>query len=201
MGPIGHHRRSHIKPSRGKRAAKREKKAKAKNAQPERAKEPVATPLKPELCASIDVGFNSISRKLETFSKTTNGPNSSDPKDSAKPYTMVFVSRGNQTSTFNCHFPQMVGAATKNCSLDDKTRLIGFSRPVSDRISNSLGVLRVSSIAITKDAPGAEALWAFVKKAVPPIEVPWICGKDVHYKTTKINSIETTVGEKRVRLV
>ena len=114
---------------------------------------------------------------------------------------MVFVTRGNQASTFNCHFPQMIGAASKHLSSDEQIRLVGFSKPCSERLSTCLGVPRVSSLAIIKDAPGARALHNFVMKTVAPVEASWLNGSaDAQYLAPKINAIETTVGPKRVRV-
>lgn len=116
------------------------------------------------------------------------------------PHTMIFVARGDQSPAFNAHFPRMVGAASKNNPSDDKIRLVGFSKACSDRLSTCLGVARVSSIAVRHGAPGADALLRAVKGAVKPVDIGWLEGeRDPSYLTTKINSIETTVGTKRVK--
>ncbi|KND92215.1 hypothetical protein TOPH_03243 [Tolypocladium ophioglossoides CBS 100239] len=192
LSPIGQHRRAHIKPSKGKRAAKR--KTNSKDGERPPANAPV--PPKPEICAKVDVGFNSITKNLEELAN----PNVEPTDTPSQPYSMVFVARGNQSATFNCHFPKMICAASKNTQRDEKTRLVGFSKPCSDRLSSCLGVARVSSVAVERDAPGAEALWAFVQKAVPPIDISWFEGVgDSKYQATKIASVETTVGIKKAR--
>jgi ribonuclease P/MRP protein subunit POP3 len=188
LSPIGQHKRTHVQPSKGKRALKRKKEVSA----PEPPAEKAPRPPTPELASSIEVGFNSISRRLEAMSV----PESEEPK----PYSMVFVARGGQSSTFNCHFPQMVGAASRRLPAEDKIRLVGFSRSCSDRLSSCLGIARVSSVAIAQDAPGVSALLSVVRGVVGPVVVPWLeTPKEVNYQDTKIKSVETTVGTKRVK--
>lgn len=184
-----------MKPSKGKKAAKKERNTKESN--------PLTTeihhapqPPAPDLLQHVDVGLNSITRNLGTQSP---GPLCEDDSHGrGKKYSMVFVARGDQSSTFNCHFPTMVGAASRDLPPDDKIRLVGFSKPCSERLSNCLKVARVSSIAIEREAPGAGALWEVVKRSVKPVDVRWLDGDRVPpYLSTKINAIETTSGPKR----
>lgn len=109
---------------------------------------------------------------------------------------MVFVARGDQTAAFNCHFPLMIAASSKEAPAERKSRLVGFSKPCSERLSRCLGVARVSSVAICHDAPGAGALWDAVTAAVGPIQgADWLDGHGPpKYKAAKINAIETTIG-------
>ena len=113
---------------------------------------------------------------------------------------MVFVARGNQSSAFNGHFPKMVAAAGRRCVPDESTRLIGFSKPCSERLSSCLAVARVSSLAIVRDAPGSEALWKFVQEYVPRLDDKWLWGAQDVYKVTNIKSIETSVGLKKRKI-
>lgn len=114
---------------------------------------------------------------------------------------MIFVARGDQSSAFNCHFPQMVGVASKDLPIERKIRLVGISKPCSERLSACLGLPRVSSIAVSGDAPGAGALEEFVRKVVSPVTVHWLGTLgEAEYLPTKINPIETLVGQKKVRV-
>jgi ribonuclease P/MRP protein subunit POP3 len=188
LSPLGHHRRTHSQPSKGKRAARKAQ----KNDQTPKAL-PTGTPLPaPELAKKLDVGFNSITRSLESMSASNEEPN--------EPYAMIFVARGSQSAPFNSHFPQMTGTASKNLPPDQKIRLVGFSKPCSARISQCLGIARVSSVAILRDAPGAEALWSFVQKVVDPVEISWLkASAEPNYKETKIVTSEVPIGNKRVK--
>lgn len=152
------------------------------------------TPRSLELSASVDVGFNSITKNLGSLS------NPEEAISSRKDYSMVFVARGSQAPAFNHHFPQMVAAASRNLPEKEKIRLIGFSKPCSERIGSTLGISRVSSIAISRHAPGAEALLAVVENIVAPVDSPWLSEMpSAVYKTTQIGSEETTIGTKRVK--
>ncbi|KAF4442788.1 rnase subunit pop3 [Fusarium acutatum] len=194
LRPIGQYRQTQIKRSKGKRSSQKEKGVK-KTAQ---ASEQPPVPPMPDIEASIDVGLNSITRNLQLCSRQETESMGDEPD---RQYSMVFVARGDQASTFNCHFPQMIGAASRNTNSERKTRLVGLSKPCSERLSSCLGVPRVSSVAIRMDAPGAGVLQEFVMKKVEPIEASWLdVSSDAQYLAPKINAIETTVGPKRARV-
>ncbi|RCI14004.1 hypothetical protein L249_7999 [Ophiocordyceps polyrhachis-furcata BCC 54312] len=186
LSPIGQHRRAHATPSKGKRAAKRRRGE--MDSKDDTTSVPV--PPRPELCERVDVGFNSITRTLQDLSSDA----------SRQPYAMVFVARGNQSAAFNCHFPKMVGVKSKDYPPDEKTRLVGFSRSCSDRLSSSLGIARVSSVAVSRDAPGAAPLWDLVRRKVAPVDMVWLDdAMSAEYRATNIVSIDTTIGSKRAR--
>ncbi|PTB67812.1 hypothetical protein BBK36DRAFT_1193868 [Trichoderma citrinoviride] len=194
LKPPNTHRRLHIKPSKGKRAAKREKKTKMKVDELSDSIKMEAPPL-PELSASVDIGFNSITKTLGSLTQPSDGT-----AHSTKGYSMVFVARGSQSPAFNNHFPQMVAAASRNLPDKEKIRLVGFSKPCSERLGSVLGIPRVSSVAISPHAPGADALFALVQSTVSPVESPWLNEAAVTtYKPTRIASLETTIGAKRVK--
>ncbi|KAH7144026.1 hypothetical protein EDB81DRAFT_884619 [Dactylonectria macrodidyma] len=185
LTPLGQHRLSYTKPSKGKRAAKREKAARKTQGADE---EPPVPPM-PELNTMIDVGLNSITRTLDA-----------DSGNSDRQYSMIFVSRGDQSSPFNCHFPQIVGAGSRHLEANKKIRLVGFSKPCSERLSACLGLPRVSSVAIRTDAPGASALQELVRRTVEPVDAAWLeKTQEAKYLVTMINATEATVGPKRVR--
>lgn len=161
-------------------------------------------PPRTELAAKVDVGLGSITRTLEELCRANEGK-SAQPGPTSKPhkfYSMVFVARGNQSSAFNCHFPRMIGAASRLCPHDEAVRLVGFSKPCSDRLCSSLALARVSSVAIARDAPGAEALWKFVQKTVPPVDVSWMDEThDGRYQPTRIQTVESGGDGKRKRMI
>ncbi|OPB45108.1 hypothetical protein A0O28_0073140 [Trichoderma guizhouense] len=192
LSPIGQHRRIHTKTSKGKRAAKREKRAKSKvDEVPNSVKIP--TPPSPELSASVDVGFNSITQNLGLHTSPPDESNKSN-----KDYSMIFVARGSQSQAFNQHFPQLVAAASRNLPDKEKIRLVGFSKPCSEKLGSVLGIQRVSSVAISRHAPGADALFAVVQNLVAPVDSPWLNETPgTTYKSTQIGSVETTIGTKR----
>lgn len=182
LSPIGKHKSTHVKPSKGKRAAKRET-----------SEDSFPPPAAPDLASSVDVGFNVITTNLSAGDDSSDGTGIETRK-----YSMVFVSRGDQSPAFNCHFPKMVCAASQKLRPEDRTRLVGFSKPCSERLSQCLGVARVSSLAIAHGAPGSDALWEMVKTLVEPIDGKWLeAGSDGNFVSTKINAVETTIGPKK----
>ncbi|KAK2595574.1 RNase P and RNase MRP subunit [Conoideocrella luteorostrata] len=196
LNPIGQHKKAHARPSKGKRAAKRKKGDEGgKTAITDT---DMAKPPHPEISDHVHVGFNSITRELESLSG--NSEVRANKIHSKQPYCMIFVARGNQSAAFNCHFPKMVTIASRKLGSSETMRLIGFSKPCSDRLSSCLGIGRVSSLAILKDAPGTEALWTFVKNHVASVDAAWLEEKtNPQYRSTRITSVETTVGVKRNR--
>ncbi|CAM1502885.1 Fc.00g076610.m01.CDS01 [Cosmosporella sp. VM-42] len=194
LSPLGHHRQAHAKRSKGKRAARRQNEANKTGL----AAHEVPVPPQPQIATGIDIGFNSITRNLQ--SSAVDGNQKSDDAPS-RYYSMIFVARGNQSATFNCHFPQMVAAASKDLPTERKICLVGISKPCSERLSTCLGLPRVSAVAILKDAADAGALHDFVKKVVSPVDATWLeTSRQPPYLTTNIKSIETTIGNKRTRI-
>lgn len=178
----------------GKRASKKRKRL-------ERESGNVAVPMvvdppaKPEIASQVDVGFNSITNGLQITDETQENGKGSQVKQR---YCMIFVCRGNQTTAFNSHFPPMVAASCKGAQPDQATRLVGFSKPCSERLSESLGIARVSSVAIQHDAAGSSALWDLVRKSVKPVQQEWLReARDLQYRQCKIVSMETSVGAKK----
>ncbi|GAB0133733.1 hypothetical protein EsDP_00002130 [Epichloe bromicola] len=193
LNPIGQHRRMHVKASKGKRAAERE--ASATEAKSEAT---VPKPAKPELVDHIVVGFNAISRGLEMMSSDSETIQNRGSSDHS--YSMIFVARGNQPAAFNCHFPKMVGVASRKGDSTKNIKLIGLSKPCSNRLAACLGIARVSSLAIKKNAPGVEALWAFINDHVASVDIAWLNNPgSIQYKPTHIAVVETTVGPKRIK--
>lgn len=119
----------------------------------------------------------------------------------AKPYSVVFVARSGQSSAFHCHFPQMVALAAQSQPADSAVRLVGFSKACEDRLSEVLGIPRVSSIALREDAPLAKGLVDFVREHVAPVEISWL--REVgaaRFLETKIDAVPTKIGSKKPRL-
>lgn len=201
LSPIGKHRRAHIKPSKGKRAEKKRKRQQKESSQNADAMA-VDAPAKPDIASQIDVGFNSVTSHLQSRPSNGTEDKGTPEKPSKNPYSMVFVCRGNQTAAFNTHFPQMVAAASPNADSDQATRLVGFSKPCSERLSESLGIARVSCIAIQAGASGTGTLWDLVKQSTKPVQCEWLSeARDLKYRPTQIVSVDAKVGPKKVKQV
>ncbi|KAB5570069.1 hypothetical protein GE09DRAFT_1170934 [Coniochaeta sp. 2T2.1] len=202
LSPLGHHRRSFITPSKGKRA----KRKKRKTAEPQAADN--AIPPVPGVAKDVDLGLANISRSLEKVSATSkqNQPEASEAtghegvsnESTPESYAVVFVARSGQPSAFHSHFPQMVAVASKAVPSKQPIRLVGFSEACEDRLSSALAIPRVSSIGLREGAPQTKALIEFVREHVPPVEMSWF--REVEsgrFLETKINAVEVPVGNKK----
>ena len=172
--------------SRGKRDRKRKRKAEEKP--------PVPKPPPPAQSTFIDVGIPSISRTLEALS--------SSPSDSEdlRLYSAVFVVHGprGQSSALTTHFPIMVSVASSAHESKPPIHLVGLPEAAENRLSDALGIPRVSSVAIREACPSSDALLGFLRNRVPIVEIPWLqeAGRGV-YKATKIKKTDIPVGTKK----
>ncbi|KAK4163483.1 hypothetical protein QBC43DRAFT_319711 [Cladorrhinum sp. PSN259] len=184
LTPLGTHRRSFITPSKGKRKRSREN--------PSEAAAAASVPPVPELAAFVDVGLAKITRTLQDAAASS----------SPSPYSVIFVARTGQSPAFNCLYPQMVGVTAQTQPPEEAVRLVGFSRPCAERLSEALGIPRASSIALKECAPQAKGLLEFVRERVPLVRVEWL--KEVHaarFLETKIEAIPTKVGNTKKQKV
>jgi len=151
---------------------------------PEKSSERTPRPPLPELTAFVDVGLAKITRTLQDAAGSPSCP-----------YSVVLVARSGQSPAFNCLFPQMVGVASQGHVPEAAVRLVGFSKPCAEKLSEALGIPRASSIALREDAPQAKGLVDFVRQHVPLVEVAWL--KEVaaaKFLETKIDAVPTKVG-------
>jgi ribonuclease P/MRP protein subunit POP3 len=187
-----------VTPSKGKRARKRKR---LTHGLDPAASNTQAIPPVPEISKSVDVGLSHITRNLEGSIKSMSSETEhKEPDNQSRQYTMIFVTRGDQSQAFNGHFPRMVAAASRCRSPAEKIRLVGFSKSCSEKLNLSLGIARTSSVALLGDAPGSRALFDKVRQVVPPIEAPWLEeARKEPYHGTRINAMETAIGVKRVK--
>lgn len=153
---------------------------------------------RPAIWNQVDVGFNAINQKLQGLDPDTK---SSLPGEKPQlPYSMVFVSRGDQSSSFNSHYPRLVAAATRRCQSDRDIRLVGFSASASRKIAARLSLPRVSAIAFHTNTLEFYSLWDLVKRKVSPVSIPWLGEvKELEYRPTNIKHVETSVGAKKTK--
>lgn len=189
---------------------KRERKRKRKEPEPP-GHMPVAPPA-PDILRFVDVGFATVSRRLqettarkEPLAAGPSGTKTSEAQVIERPpcmrrYAVVFVARSGQPSTLNSHFPQMIGAASEASPSLPPIRLVGLSKSCEGRLSEAVGIPRVSCIGLADNAPNSRALVDFVRGRVPVVDVAWLKGlPNGDYKPTKINASETTVGPRKSR--
>jgi ribonuclease P/MRP protein subunit POP3 len=192
-----------VKPSKGRRGKKRKRKEAAK--QPADSKPVVPPP--PEIGSFVDVGLSVITRSLgsvgveATSNSTTieeqNLCAGSQGSGSRRPYSAIFVARSGQPSILNSHLPQMVALASRTKPGEEPIRLVGLSKACQDRMSEALGIPRVSIIGLRENAPNSKALVDYTRHYVPAIEVAWLKeARAAEFMDTKIDTIETTIGQR-----
>ncbi|KAI2630711.1 hypothetical protein GGR54DRAFT_635318 [Hypoxylon sp. NC1633] len=196
LAPLGQHRSEHVPLSKGKRDKKRKRKASA--SLPKDLPHPPA----PGIKSYVDVGLTNVTRRLQemTSKDSDDEPNIEDrlpDQEAPAPYSAIFVARSGQPNALNGHLPQMVAVASKSHFARTPIRLVGLSKSCEDRLSEALGIPRVSCIGLRENAPNAKALVEFTRQHVPIIEVQWLEeAKRAEHRETKINLIETSVGSK-----
>ncbi|KAI0128594.1 hypothetical protein BJ170DRAFT_622241 [Xylariales sp. AK1849] len=199
LSPIGHYRSKYIHPSKGKREKKRKRREESTS------ESQLASPPAPKIASCVDVGLASITRCLKEAATKAGGLTAgtylkadATDKELATPcYSAIFVARSGQPNILNSHLPQMVALASEASPLRTPIRLVGLSKACQDRLSESLGIPRVSCIGIRRDAPNSRALVNFACQHVPVIEVTWLKeARKADYKETKINTIQTVVGRR-----
>jgi ribonuclease P/MRP protein subunit POP3 len=196
LSPICQYRKSYIHPSKGKKSKARKRKLGFPNEDQAQAQPPVPPP--PAIAASVDVGLTHITRNLaDSSSQAQAGGDGNSDHDRCSPYAIIFVVRSGTPSTLFSHLPQMVAAASRQ--LEEPIRLIGLSKPCEERLSASLGIPRVSSVALRVGASGQlKGLVDLVRKQVAPVEARWVeDGGKWKFHETKINSIQAPIGAKR----
>ncbi|OAA58637.1 hypothetical protein SPI_06710 [Niveomyces insectorum RCEF 264] len=133
------------------------------------------------------------------------------PPPPPPPYAAVFVVRSAHPSAFYSHFPQMVAVASHAqpgssttppsaapSSSSTPIYLVGFSRACEAQLSASLGIPRVSSVALRAGAPQAQGLLAFLQETVPPVDVRWWSEAQAgRYRPTQIHVADVRVGPRK----
>ncbi|KAI1824913.1 hypothetical protein F4861DRAFT_224595 [Xylaria intraflava] len=198
LSPLGHYRSQHVHPSKGGRAKKRKRKEQSD----QRAAPPV--PPVPELQLYVDIGLSSVSRYLQKTVSDSHGSEvspqgqASEERPGSRFYSVIFVARSGQPNALSCHLPQMVAVASQCQSSQPPIRIVELPRACEGRLSEALGIPRVSCVGICVGAPNSTALVDFAREHVPIIEVPWLQeANHAEYRATNIKSIETFIGTRK----
>ncbi|KAK2059409.1 hypothetical protein LY76DRAFT_21875 [Colletotrichum caudatum] len=199
LSPLGQHRQRHIKPSEGKREAKRKRRegGVVSNGPANSERPPM-----PDLASFVDVGLTSITRNLERLAigqQTSEAPGDENTLEiSPDSYSVIFVARSGQSSAFNCQLPQMVAVASKSSPASPPTRLVGYSKPCAEKLSACLGIPRVSSVGVRVGAPMSRALVEYVQQHVSPVRVAWLeQAEEAVYRSTQLRIQEKIIPIKK----
>ncbi|KAJ2899013.1 type 2A phosphatase activator TIP41 [Zalerion maritima] len=193
ISPLGEYRRRFIVPSKGKRDKRRKRKM---NGGDDEMKTNMPPP--PPLSSYVDVGMAGISRVLEKLSAK-----SKEDESAETPWlSVIFVvgieppsslSSASSSSPLSWHFSQVVTTASLAHPDKPPIRLVGFKRDVADRLSEALGLPRVSCIALREGCPQSEALVEFIRESIFPVDVPWL--QDAKTATFKPTKVKATLNE------
>ncbi|KAI8626852.1 hypothetical protein F5Y19DRAFT_191543 [Xylariaceae sp. FL1651] len=198
LSPLGRYRSHHVHPSKGSRAKKRKRN--------ERPNQETAQPIPPtpELQSYVDVGLSSVSRSLQNT--TSEGQNigllqdgqGPEERSASRLYSAIFVARSGQPNALSSHLPQMIAVASQSHPSQPPIRLVVLPKACEDRLSESLGIPRISCIGLCMNAPNSKALVDFVQDHVPVVKVPWLDeASHAEHRDTKINVIETVIGARK----
>ncbi|KAI0187691.1 hypothetical protein EV127DRAFT_435746, partial [Xylaria flabelliformis] len=196
LSPLGHYRSQYIHASKGNRAKKR----KLKELSDKETK--TLTPPAPALKSYVDIGLSCVTQSLQKTAPEGVEANSvrDDPSDrpASRFYSAIFVVRSGQPNALSNHLPQMVAVACRSHPSQPPTRLVELPRACEGRLYESLGIPRVSCIAVCADAPNSNGLVDFTREHVPMVKVPWLQEAScAEYRGTKINTIVTVMGAKK----
>ncbi|KAK8055913.1 hypothetical protein PG993_001140 [Apiospora rasikravindrae] len=181
LSPLGNFRRQHTQPSKGKRMKKRKRHV------ADSTDTGLITPSAPAIRQHVDIGLTTVTRCLQETSTKIH-----DNTEPRRQYSVIFVARSGQPSGINSHLPQMVAAASGFHPPQSPIRLVGFSKSCEQRLTSALGIPRVSCIGVMEDAPNSKALFDFIHKRVPLIDVAWLReAVSGDYKETKIKTVES----------
>ncbi|KAJ4363591.1 RNase P and RNase MRP subunit [Neocucurbitaria cava] len=193
IAPLGEHRKTHIHPSKGK---KRKRKCKPTENDSTTTEDP--PPPAPEIGKHILIGLNSVTRHLEALA-AKNAPKTTpvaalksrgdEPevkqnkeKEDLRRLSVVILTHPKPSlSPAHAHLPTLVHLSTLSStapappqSSNLATRLIPLPTSTDARLASKLHIPRVGALGIFEDAPGAEALEAFVREKVGRTECAWI---------------------------
>ena len=175
LEPIGQHRKTHVKPSKGKRKRKQVADCSDNGTTSTNSRN---LPPAPEIIKFLTIGFNSTQRLLESAameSASRSRPTeSSEEKSLAGALAIVFVDRSKPGIMHN-HLPLLVSAAASFTTPENNIRLVSLPTGAEIRLSTALGIPRAGSvIGLLNNAPGSEPLVDFLRKRVAVIETPWV---------------------------
>lgn len=168
--------------------------SRAKNEAPENATQNSQTLVSEEQSEKRDARHDAQSPAPEARVETATGPKESLAEDEHVDhhFSAIFVPRSSQPPILHAHLPQLVVTASLANPELPVTRLVQLPKGCDARLSEALGLPRVSFIGILDGAPHSKSLIDLVRGCVPEIEIPWLAeAKKPVYLPVKINAIES----------
>ena len=186
LEPVGHHRRTHIQPSQGKRRA-RKRKRQASTA-PVDSQQP---PPFPAISHHLLVGLNSVTRHLSALAGQTAPPrvpaastqgleledeqSPEDDKAALRPLSLVILPHPVPSSSLaHAHLPALVYLSSTRSKTAPPTRLVTLPTASEARLASILHLPRVGALGIMAGAPDANGLVDYVRSNFGLVECKWI---------------------------
>ncbi|KAF2456609.1 hypothetical protein BDY21DRAFT_347692 [Lineolata rhizophorae] len=173
LAPIGQYRKNRVVPSKGKRARKRKKRIEAAQDPAASASIPAS---RPHIESPVEIGLNSVSRRLELLAAQRRPSDESNNHLSDRHIAVVFLPKSKNDMIYS-HLPLLSRTASLGRPDNFVTRLVPLSPMAEDKLSAALNLPRVGVVGVLEDAPQAGPLIEFVRAHVAAVEVPWL--KDV----------------------
>jgi hypothetical protein len=170
--------------------------SRAKNEALENATQNSRAPISEKQSEECDAGQDAQSPAPEARAQRATGPKESLSKNEHVDhhFSAIFVPRSSQPPILHAHLPQLVVTASLAHPELPVTRLVQLPKGCEARLSEALGLPRVSFIGILDGAPHSKSLVDLVRGCVPEIEIPWLTeAKKSVYLPVKINAIESFV--------
>lgn len=132
----------------------------------------------PEALSHILVGLSSITRHLQTLSRSSRPEVTGQSVDDTPPLmphiAAIFVCRPSQPTIIHSHLPQLVVTASAAYPDRPPTRLIELPKGCETRLNTSLGLPRAGFVAIFESCSHSASLLDFVRSDVAAIELDWL---------------------------
>ncbi|KAF1997105.1 hypothetical protein P154DRAFT_565595 [Amniculicola lignicola CBS 123094] len=196
LEPLGHHRKTHIPPSKGK---KRKRKTTLSTEDNQAIDEDTPSPPPPELSSHILIGLNSVTRHLSSLATintrnhhsttpTTSNPkalseseSTAPPTSPHRPLSVLILPHPHPPSSLpHAHIPTLLALSTAPLGspspspTPQPTRLVLLPSTCESRLSTALHIPRVGAIGILAGAPGADALVDYVREHVGLVGCGWV---------------------------
>ena len=161
----------------------------------------------PEICAYVNIGFNSNVRTLEALvggseTSTSASKQSQECQTGLKepkypPFVLVY--RSALPAPISQSLPVLVAAASHHTGNAQPIRLVELSARSEAAVSAALGLPRVSVLSVQHDAPGVGPLLRLIQEHIKPVEVPWLKEAPfTAYLPVNVNAVEATIGSKKL---
>ena len=184
LAPIGR-RRALVTPSKGVRSRKRKRKQQSLGGSASGVENPSLSHIE----SKVTIGFNSTTRHLESLAASAVPPalacppgsevlepvekTESSVKDRPSHIDAVFLT-GPFNKLLHAHLPLLCYTASLANPELPQTRLVLLGPHADSKAAEAMGIPRVGVLGLLSGTKEAEALVAWVRENLQPVDVPWL---------------------------